>query len=470
MLGSFFCGKDIMSVSSVVLAAGQGKRIKSKLPKVLHPIAGCPMVAHALATVHHLSEALPVLVVGVGADLVRDTLADTVRYVVQEQQLGTGHAVQQARSLLEGESDLVTVTYADMPLLRPETLQRMVAHHSQSRCVVTILTIAPHEPRGFGRVVRDSMGHVAGVVEEPDATPEQLAIRELNAGVYCFDAAWLWSHLDGIPLSKKGEYYLTDLVGIAVAEGSGVEAVTTEDPTEALGVNTRVHLAEAHAAMRQRINEKWMLEGVTIVDPAATYIDVQVSLGADTVVHPNTFLEGQTNVGAECQLGPNTVIRDSTLGNRCVVHSSVIEAGVLEDDVEVGPFGRLRPGAHLAVGVHMGNFGEIKNSYLGPGTKMGHFSYVGDTQTGPNVNIGAGTVTCNYDGKQKHRTILEEGAFVGSDTMLVAPVRIGKGAKTGAGSVVTRDVPPGRLAFGVPARIQPEPSGESPPTDCAEGE
>jgi bifunctional UDP-N-acetylglucosamine pyrophosphorylase/glucosamine-1-phosphate N-acetyltransferase len=459
-----------MSVSSVVLAAGQGKRIKSKLPKVLHPIAGFPMVAHALAAVYPLGEALPVLVVGVGADLVRNTLGDSVRYVVQEQQLGTGHAVQQAQSLLEGESDLVTVTYADMPLLRPETLQRMVAHHLASRSVVTILTIAPDEPRGFGRVVRDEMGHVVGVVEEPDATSEQLAIRELNAGVYCFDATWLWSHLDGIAVSKKGEYYLTDLVGMAVAEGSRVEAVTTDDPTEALGVNTRVHLAEAHVAMRQRINEKWMLEGVTLVDPAATYIGVQVRLGPDTVIHPNTFLEGQTVVGAECQLGPNTIIRDSILGNRCVVHSSVIEASVLEDDVDVGPFGHLRRGAHLASGVHMGNFGEVKDSYLGPGTKMGHFSYVGDTQTGPNVNIGAGAITCNYDGEQKHRTIVDEGAFIGSDTMLVAPVRIGKGAKTGAGSVVTHDVPPGRLAFGVPARLRPEPSGESSPADCAEGE
>jgi len=459
-----------MKASSVVLAAGQGTRMKSELPKVLHPISGLPMVAHALATVLSLSDTPPVLVVGVGADQVRATLGDSVRYVVQERQLGTGHAVQQTKSLLESESDLVTVTYADMPLLRSETLHDMVAHHLESGAAITMLTIVQDEPRGFGRVVRDHSGAIVGVVEEPEATPAQLTIRELNAGVYCFDATWLWSHVDGIPLSKKGEYYLTDLVGIAVAEGSRVEALTTDDPAEALGVNTRVHLAEAQAAMRRRLNEKWMLQGVTMVDPAATYIDADVSLGPDTILHPNTFLEGQTRVGAECRLGPNTVIRDSTLGDRCIVHSSVIEASVLEDDVDVGPFGHLRRGAHLAAGVHMGNFGEVKNSYLGRGTKMGHFSYVGDTQTGPDVNIGAGTITCNYDGKQKHRTILEEGAFIGSDTMLVAPVRIGKGAITGAGSVVTRDVPPGSLAFGVPARVKPEAAGESRAAGDEEGE
>jgi bifunctional UDP-N-acetylglucosamine pyrophosphorylase/glucosamine-1-phosphate N-acetyltransferase len=349
---------------------------------------------------------------------------------------------------------VVLVTYADMPLLRAETLRQLVERHRETRPAFTMLTVVQDAKRGFGRVLRDVFGAVEAIVEEVDATPEQLAIRELNAGVYCFDADWLWSHLEQIPLSVKGEYYLTEMVTIAVAEGWRVEALRTDDPSELLGINTRVHLAEATAVFRQRINEKWMLEGVTIIDPATTYIETGVTLGRDTVIHPNTFLGGKTFIGAECQIGPNTVIRDSALGDRCIVFSSVLEGATLEDQVDIGPFGRLRSGAHLATGVHMGNFGEVKNSYLGPGTKMGHFSYLGDTTTGPDVNIGAGTVTCNYDGEEKHRTEIEEGAFIGSATMLVAPVHVGRGAKTGAGAVVTHDVPPDSLAFGVPARVR----------------
>lgn len=442
-----------MHVTVVILAAGQGTRMKSNLPKVLHPLAGKPLVSHAIEAARGVSEATPVLVVGRGADQVRAVVGDRARYVVQEQRLGTGHAVLQARPLLAGKSDVVLVTYSDMPLLRAETLRRLVEHQRRTAPVLTMLTVVRDEPRGFGRVVRDKSGAVMATVEEVDATPDQLAIRELGTGTFCFDAGWLWSHLDQIPLSAKGEYYLTDLVEMAVAEGSRVEALAAADPSEALGINTRVHLAEAEAVLRQRINEKWMLEGVTIIDPATTYIEAGVTLEPDTVVYPNTCLEGETCIGADCRIGPNTVIRDSTLGERCIVFASVVEEARLEDGVDVGPFGHLRKGARLAAGVHMGNFGEVKNSYLGPGTKMGHFSYVGDTTTGPDVNIGAGTITCNYDGQRKHRTEIGEGAFIGSDTMLVAPVRVGKGAKTGAGSVVTRDVPPGSLAVGVPARV-----------------
>jgi bifunctional UDP-N-acetylglucosamine pyrophosphorylase/glucosamine-1-phosphate N-acetyltransferase len=443
-----------MRVAVVILAAGQGTRMKSNLPKVLHSVAGKPMVVHAIGVAQDVSEDKPVLVVGVGADQVRAALGDQVRYVVQEQQLGTGHAVLQARFSLAGRSDAVLITYADMPLLRTETLQQLVARHREARPVITMLTVVQENPRGFGRVLRDAEGAVLAVVEEADATPAQLATHELNAGVYCFDADWLWTHLEQIPLSAKGEYYLTDMVGIAVSEGNRIEALTTDDPSDLLGVNTRVHLAEAEAVFRQRVNVKWMLDGVTIVDPATTFIEADVTLGPDTIIHPNTFLQGKTAIGTECQIGPNTVIRNSTLGDRCTVFASVIEGSTLEDDVDVGPFGRLRPGAHLATGVHMGNFGEVKNAYLGPGTKMGHFSYIGDTTTGADVNIGAGTITCNYDGERKHRTEIDEGAFIGSDTMLVAPVRVGRGARTGAGSVVTRDVPPSSLVYGVPARVR----------------
>jgi bifunctional UDP-N-acetylglucosamine pyrophosphorylase/glucosamine-1-phosphate N-acetyltransferase len=298
---------------------------------------------------------------------------------------------------------------------------------------------------------------VIEIVEEAVATPEQLAIRELNAGVYCFDADWLWSHVDEIPLSlPKEEYYLTDLVGIAVTEERPVEAVVVEDAAETLGINTRVHLAEAEALLRRRINERWMTSGVTIVDPSTTYIEPSVTIGRDTVIQPNTHLRGATTIGARCIIGPNTIIEDCAIGDDCEVLASVLEQAVMEEGADIGPFGHLRKGARLCEGAHMGNFGELKKSTLGPGAKMGHFSYLGDAEVEAGANIGAGTITCNYDGERKHRTVIEEGAFIGSDTMLVAPVRIGKRAKTGAGAVVTRDVPDDALAYGVPARMHGE--------------
>jgi bifunctional UDP-N-acetylglucosamine pyrophosphorylase/glucosamine-1-phosphate N-acetyltransferase len=317
-----------------------------------------------------------------------------------------------------------------------------------------MLTLLAHDPRGFGRVVRDDGGRILGIVEEVDCTSEQLAVRELNAGVYCFDASWLWECLPRLPLSRKGEYYLTDTVGMAATEGANIAALTTDDEAECLGINTRVHLAEAERLMRQRINRHWMLAGVTLADPATTYIDSTVDVGQDTVIYPNTHLQGRTRIGRHCAIGPNSVLLDTEVGDRCSIELSMTEQALLEDDVNIGPFAHLRKGAHLARGVHMGNFGEVKNSYLGPGAKMGHFSYVGDATVGADANIGAGTVTCNYDGQRKHHTIIEEGAFIGSGTMLVAPVRIGAGAKTGAGAVVTRDVPPGTVVYGVPARVR----------------
>jgi bifunctional UDP-N-acetylglucosamine pyrophosphorylase/glucosamine-1-phosphate N-acetyltransferase len=307
---------------------------------------------------------------------------------------------------------------------------------------------------GFGRVLRNKAGQVVGIVEEAVATETQKAIRELNCGVYCFDGHWLWPHLAQLPLSPKGEYYLTDLVAMAVAEGEVVEALKISDVTEVLGINDRSHLAQAEAVMRRRINEKWMLEGVTLLDPSLVFIEATVEVGQDTVIYPNTYLEGATAIGRQCCLGPNTIVRDSTIGDGCTIEASVVEGAVLEEGADVGPFSHLRQGAHLAKGVHVGNFGEVKNSYLGPGTKIGHFSYLGDATVGREVNIGAGTITCNYDGQRKHRTIIEDGAFIGSDTMLVAPVRVGAGAKIGAGSVVTHDIPPGSVAYGVPARVR----------------
>jgi bifunctional UDP-N-acetylglucosamine pyrophosphorylase/glucosamine-1-phosphate N-acetyltransferase len=300
---------------------------------------------------------------------------------------------------------------------------------------------------------------VIQVVKETVATPQQLEIRELNGGVYCFDADWLWAHVDRIPLSlPKEEYFLPDLIGMGIAEGLRVEAVVTEDGSETLGINTRAHLAEAEGALRRRINERWMLAGVSIMDPATTYIEPGVTIGQDTTIWPNTHLRGQTTIGQHSHIGPNTIIVGCQIGDRCRVLASVLEYAVMEDGSDIGPFGHLRKGARVCEGSHMGNFGELKNATLGPGAHMGHFSYLGDAEVGAGANIGAGTITCNYDGVHKHKTVIEERAFIGSDTMLVAPVRVGKGAKTGAGSVVTRDVPDGALAYGVPARVREEDS------------
>jgi bifunctional UDP-N-acetylglucosamine pyrophosphorylase/glucosamine-1-phosphate N-acetyltransferase len=443
-----------MSISAVILAAGLGTRMRSNLPKMLHPLLGKPMAWHTLETVRQVTGAQPVMVIGHGAEAVRQALGpQTASYVVQEPQLGTGHAVMQAEPLLRDASDLVLVTYADMPLVSPDTLRQLVAAHQKNPAVITMVTVIATDPRGFGRIIRDAEGRVQAIVEESQATPEQLAIRELNASIYCFSASWLWPALKRIPLSPKGEYYLTDLVGLAVADRLSVQALVAADPAEMIGVNTRVHLAEAEALLRRRINQHWMLQGVTMINPEATYIEPEVSIGRDTLLWPDTYLRGNTIIGSDCELGPNTIIQDSQVGDACTILASVLEGAHLEDHVEVGPFARLRKGAHLAPGVHMGNFGEVKNSYLGPGTKMGHFSYLGDATIGAEVNIGAGTITCNFDGKHKHPTEIGEGAFIGSDTMLVAPVKIGAGPPPGAGAVVTHDVPPFSLAVGVPARV-----------------
>ncbi len=441
-----------MSITPVILAAGKGTRMHSELPKVLHSILGKPMIWYALQTSLAVTSEKPVVIVGHQAEQVQEALGDQARFVLQEEQLGTGHAVEQAKSLLRGKTEYVLVTYGDMPLLTGDTLKKLVDAQRFHEGPMSILTVTVDDPRGFGRIVRDEDGNVQAIVEEAEATPEQLAIRELNTGVNCFSAAWLWQALSKIKLSSAGEHYLTDLVEIAVSEGRSVKAISIADADEMIGVNTRVHLAEASTKMQQRINRKWMLAGVTIQDPRSTFIEPDVTIGRDTVLGPNTHLQGKTEVGEACNLGPNTIVRDTKMGDRCEVFASVLEQAEMEDDVDIGPFGHLRKGAHLADGVHMGNFGEVKNSYLGSGTKMGHFSYLGDATTGPDVNIGAGTITCNYDGVKKHPTEIDEGAFIGSDTMLVAPVKIGKGARTGAGAVVTKDVDEHTLAVGMPAR------------------
>jgi bifunctional UDP-N-acetylglucosamine pyrophosphorylase / glucosamine-1-phosphate N-acetyltransferase len=441
-----------MKSTAVLLAAGQGTRMKSGAPKVLHHLAGQPMILYPLESARRATSEIPVVVVGYRAEDVRRAIDKNVLFAVQSDQLGTGHAVQQTETLLRDRTDLVLVVNGDLPLLSDQTLNGLVRALETSTAVISMLTRIDPKARGFGRIVRDGTGKVVGIIEEAQATPEQSQIQELNVGAYCFKADWLWPALGRIPVSSKGEYYLTDLVEIAIGEGSDILAIPVEDPTEAIGVNDRVHLAEAEAALRGRINRRWMEAGVTMIDPDATYIDAGVTIGEDSEIWPNTFLLGNTRAGVGCRIGPNTQISNSLIGNQCTIVASFLEEAQLGDNVEIGPFARLRKGARLANGVHMGNFGEIKNASLGPGTKMGHFSYIGDATIGANVNIGAGTVTCNYDGSQKHHTEIGDGVFIGSDTMLVAPVKLERGASTGAGAVVTKDVPEHTLVAGVPAR------------------
>lgn len=439
----------------VILAAGQGVRMRSKLPKVLHKVAGWPMLQYVLAAAQKTQPAETVVVVGYGGEQIRAAFGLAVLYVEQAEQLGTGHAVAQAKSLLEGRARDVLVLYGDTPLIQGETLLSLVERHRAMKAVVTMLTSLVDNPAGYGRVVRSPADAVVGVVEERAATETQKAIREVNSGVYCFQGEWLWPRLAQLKLSEKGEYYLTDLIGLAVEEGRTVETIRLVDSREAMGINNREQLAEAEAALRWRVRRQLMLSGVTLIDPASTFVDATVQIGPDTVIYPNCFIEGQTVIGADCIVGPNAHIVDSRLGDGCHVVASMIEQATLASKVRVGPFSHVRPGAELADEVYVGNFAEIKKSRLGKGTRMHHFSYLGDAIVGERVNIGAGTITCNFDSEtgQKSTTVIEDDAAIGSDTMLVAPVRVGAGSSTGAGSVVTHDVPPDSVALGVPAKV-----------------
>ena len=442
-----------MKVRVVLLAAGKGTRMRSRLPKLLHHLSGRPMILHSLETAERVTKELPVIVVGHGSEALRETVGRRAEFVEQAEQLGTGHALLQTHHALKEKADLIVVSNADLPLLTSETLKKLVDKQKKNKGPFTMLTLKQKEARGFGRVKRDKTGDPIAIIEEAEASAFDLAIDELNIGAYCFRAGWLWPALKKLrPSANKREYYLTDLLEIAASDGEHIETTVLEDATEAIGINTREHLAEAEAALRTRINRHWMLQGVTLLDPTTTYIDSGVTIGQETVLWPNTMILGTTTIGEDCIVGPNTIIRSSRVGNACRIEAAVVELAIIENDVDIGPFAHLRKGAQLGEGVHMGNFGEIKNSTLAAGVKMGHFSYIGDATIGANVNIGAGTITANYDGEKKNPTVIESDVFIGSDTMLVAPLHIGKGARTGAGAVVTKDVPPHTVVVGVPAR------------------
>jgi len=456
-----------MTTATVILAAGYGTRMKSARPKVLHPLLGRSLVDWVVRIGESVGERRPVVVVGHGKEDVQELLGDRAIYAEQRELLGTGHAVMQAEPCLRGLADEVVVLYADMPLLQETTLQRLLDLYRQSKTqgnlAIAMFTIVRDDPQGFGRVIRNEAGQIQRIVEEADCTPEQKQIRELNPGIYCFNGEWLWQNLSKLQKSPKGEYYLTDMVGIATAQN--LRVIGLEAPVqEVYGINDRTHLAVAANVLRRRINEQHMRAGVTIIDPANTYIEATVQIGQDTTIHPGCHLQGETVIGSGCEIGPNSQIIECIIGDECRVLYSVLEYARMDRASEIGPFGHLRKGAHLGEEVHMGNFGEVKNSYLGPGTKMGHFSYVGDATVGRNVNLSAGIITCNFDGTTKNHTELADDVFLGSDTLLVAPVSLGEGARTGAGSVVTRDVPAGALVYGVPARPPIRKSESDQPT------
>jgi bifunctional UDP-N-acetylglucosamine pyrophosphorylase/glucosamine-1-phosphate N-acetyltransferase len=426
--------------------------MKSSMPKVLHRIAGKPMVQYAIEAAFSIGSQRPIVVIGHGAEQVQNTIGDRVEFVLQVPQRGTGHALLQARDQLDPSCATVLVLYGDTPFLSAETIRRLLGAQREAGAVLSLVTFTPNDPALYGRIIRDDQGRLLDIVEYKEATPEQRAIREVNSGIFCYQTAWLLDRLSKLqPRAGHGEYYLTDLVNIAARENA-VTATCSCDEAEVLGINDRAQLAAAERLMHDAINTRHMLNGVTLIDPATTYIEASVTIGPDTIIYPGAHLRGQTVIGRECVIGPNTLIENSQIGNQVEIVASLIEGSVIEDHVDIGPFSHMRQGAHLSEGVHIGNFAEVKDSTLGPGTKQGHFSYLGNATIGAHVNIGAGTITCNYDGQRKHPTTIGDNTFIGSDTMLVAPVNIGHDAKTGAGSVVTRDVSDHELVYGVPAK------------------
>jgi bifunctional UDP-N-acetylglucosamine pyrophosphorylase/glucosamine-1-phosphate N-acetyltransferase len=434
----------------VILAAGKGTRMKSDLPKVLHLVGGEPMLAGALRTAESFGPATTTLVVGHMAESVAAYVArfPAVRTVLQEPQLGTGHALLQAAPVLAGQTGTVVLLYGDVPLLSRETVARLVATHDAARAAATVLTAHLANPAGLGRIVREG-GELARIVEERDASPAERAITEFNSGIYAFALDGLVAALGRIGTANdQGEYYLPDLIDIFRGDGRKVQALCLDDPTELRGVNTRAELAEMSAILRDARNAAAMNAGVTIVDPQTTWLGAAVEIGRDTVVHPNVFLEGRTRIGARCEIRPGVRIVDSTLADDVVVlDSCLIRQSSVGAGATLGPFAQLRPDSRVEAGAHVGNFVELKKTTLGPGSKANHLAYLGDAVIGAKVNIGAGVITCNYDGEKKHPTIIEDGAFIGTDSQLVAPVRVGADAYVAAGSSITRDVPSGALAI-----------------------
>lgn len=437
-----------MNVMGIVLAAGLGKRMKSKLHKVLHPVCGKPMVEHVIDALDASGVGRKVVVVGHGADAVRAALGGRVEYAMQEEQLGTGHAVRVAEPLLGAEDGVTVVVYGDTPLLTASSIAGMLALHRESGAAGTLLTATFADPTGLGRIVRGADGGIERIVEEKDCNASEREIREINAGAYCFDNRKLFEALAQVKNDNaQGEYYLPDVIGLFRAAGETVQGYLTTDADEAFGVNDRVALAEAERLLRARITRSHLLNGVTIVDPASTYIDAGVTIGSDTVLYPGTTLRGATQIGSDCVIGPNSDIHASTISDGATVKHSVLDKAVVGPRTSVGPFANLRPGTRLGSDVKIGDFVEIKSSTIDDGSKVSHLAYVGDARVGKDVNIGCGVITVNYDGFSKFETVIEDEAFVGSNVNLIAPIKIGKGAFVVAGSTITQDVGEDDLAI-----------------------
>ena len=436
-----------MNSSALVLAAGAGTRMKSSHPKVAHKMLSKPLVRWSIEAARAAGCTQVVTVIGHGADEVAPLVADT-QTVLQAQQLGTGHAVKCAQDLLSSQSGSVIVLNGDSPLLTAETIKEVLSTREASGAGAVVLTMEPADPTGYGRIVRDAEGHVTGIVEQKDCTPEQAAITECNSGVYCFDCQLMLGYLDKLSTNNaQGEYYLTDVLSLMRADGHLVEAVVAADPNEALGVNSRRQLAQATKIMQRRINGRLLDEGVTMLDPDQVWVGPDAAVEPDVELLPQTYLWRSSSVASGSVIGPNTRLTDTSVGHDCVVEETVAIEAVIDNNVSCGPRAYLRPGAHLCDGSKAGTHVEIKKSTIGKGSKVPHLSYVGDATIGENVNLGAGTITCNYDGVSKWPTTIGDNVFIGSDTMLVAPVNVGEGALIGAGSTITKDVPAGALGI-----------------------
>ena len=435
----------------VILAAGKGTRMKSSLPKVLHKAGELALIEHVLRTAGTLRPASTVLIVGHQAELVHGALAQRLglQFATQQPQLGTGHALLQAEPVLRGQHGTVVLLSGDVPLLRASTLEKLVSAHTERKAAATVLTALVDDPDGYGRIVREPDGRISAIVEHKDATPEQRQIAEINSGIYAFDLAPLFGALKEVGASNaQGEYYLPDLVGIYRARALAVETVVTDDPEEILGVNSRKELAYVTSILKSRTNDALMESGVTIVDPASTFIGPDVTVGADTTIHPGVHLEGRTSVGRGCVIHSGVRIVDSAIGDQVTINNfCVIVESRVSRGAKIGPFAHVRPQSDVGEEAHIGNFVELKKTTLGKGSKANHLAYLGDATIGERVNVGAGTITCNYDGVAKHPTIIEDGAFIGSDSQLIAPVRVGKGAYVAAGSSITADVPDDALGI-----------------------
>ena len=435
------------NIFAVVLAAGQGTRMKSKLYKVLHPVCGKSMVEHVIDNINTLNTNRIVTVVGHGAEMVKETLGNKSEYVLQAEQLGTAHAIQQADQLLGSLEGTTLVVCGDTPLIRPETMQALFDHHQKTNAKATILTAITDNPTGYGRILRDSNGKVSQIVEQKDATEEQRLVKEINTGTYCFDNKSLFETLKLVKNDNvQGEYYLPDVIEILQKQGELVSAYVTDNFDETLGVNDRFALSQAEELMRARINERHMRNGVTIINPATTHISSEAIIGSDTIIKSGTVIEGKTVIGEDCVIGPNSHVVNTTIGDRTTIHSSVLVDSIVGNETAIGPFAHLRPESSLGDKVKIGNFVEVKKSSLGNNSKVSHLSYIGDAEVGQNVNIGCGTITVNYDGKNKYKTTIEDEVFVGCNSNLVAPVTLKEGSYVAAGSTITKEVPSDALA------------------------